>query len=193
MATVWRSQYAFARFFIGKTVRILNNASDLGARLKPESISIPFSRKYSNYASSPFVSKIQEQYEFEIVKNPPEWGYVERLLPLETVPQIKPKESYPSGWIAPKEEAKNLPYYIARNKNHQIPIYLEIGYRGQRKITKIKKIEGDIWLMNDLIKDYLKNKCNRYIETRVHEIGKFIDVKGDYVNILIDWAHSQGF
>lgn len=118
---------------------------------------------------------------------------MQRLLPFDTIPAVTPKENYPSGWIPPKEEAKNLPYFIARTKNHEVPIYLNITYRGMRKITKVKKIEGDIWLLNEEIKDYLKEKNNRYVETRVHEVGRFIETKGDYVHDLVEWAHSKGF
>lgn len=154
---------------------------------------VPIQQKYSTYSRSPFVHKIEEQYDFEVVKNPPEWKYVERLLPFDTIPEVTPKESYPSGWVPPKEEAKNLPYFIQRTKNHEIPIYLCLTHRGERKISMIKKIEGDIWLMNDLIKDHLAKVSNRYVETRVHELGKFIEVKGDFVNALKEWAYSHGF
>lgn len=150
-------------------------------------------RNYSSYSKSPFVSKIEEQYDYEIIKKPPEWKYVERLLPFSTIPSITPKHSYPSGWVPPKEEAKDLPYFIPRDKNHDPPIYLEITYRGMRKISRIKKIEGDIWMMNSEIKAYLKSKHNTYIETRVHELAKSIETKGDYVNDLLQWAYSKGF
>ncbi|XP_023947489.1 probable 39S ribosomal protein L49, mitochondrial [Bicyclus anynana] len=193
MATVWRSQRAFARFFAGKTVRILNNASDLGAKLTPASISVSSTQNYSNYAKSPFVKRIKEQYEFDIVKNPPEWAYVERLMPFESIPNVTPKETYPSGWIPPKEEAKNLPYFIARTRNHQMPIYLDLSMKGTRKISLIRRIEGDIWLLNDLIKEHLQKTQKRYVETRVHELGRFIEVKGDFVTTLRDWAYAQGF
>lgn len=150
-------------------------------------------RSYSNYAHSPFVTKIKEQYNFEVVKKPPEWTYVERLMPFETIPQVKPKSNYPSGFVPPKEEALNHPYYIPRTKNQEIPIYLDLTFRGHRKISLIRKIEGDIWLLNDEIKQLLKNKYKKYIETRVHELGRFIEVKGDYVIDLKNWALSKGF
>lgn len=151
------------------------------------------SRKYSNYAHSPFVEKIKEQYKYEIVKDPPEWKYIERLLPFETIPEVTPKDYFPSGWLPPKEDAKEGLYFIERTKNHQLPIYLHLSCRGSRKISMIKKIDGDIWLLNDEIKAYLKEKHYKYIETRVHELAKFIEVKGDYVNDLRNWAHLKGF
>ncbi|XP_047997507.1 probable 39S ribosomal protein L49, mitochondrial [Leguminivora glycinivorella] len=193
MAAMWRAQCAFARLFTGKTGQILNNAADFGTKLTPESLSVLVSRNYSNYKNSPLVHKIREQYEYEIVKNPAEWTYVERLLPFETIPEVQPKANYPSGWVPPKEEALELPYFISRTKNHVLPIYLGETFKGGRKITMIKKIDGDIWQMNDEIKELLEEKMKRYVETRVHELGRFIEVKGDYVNELRDWAHSKGF
>ncbi|XP_061718486.1 large ribosomal subunit protein mL49 [Cydia pomonella] len=193
MAAMWRAQCAFARLFTGKTGPILNHAVDFGTKLAPESLSVLVSRNYSNYKNSPLVHKITEQYEYEIVKNPAEWTYVERLLPFETIPEVQPKAKYPSGWVPPKEEALELPYFISRTKNHSLPIYLQLKFKGGRKITMIRKIDGDIWQMNDEIKEFLKEKMKRYVETRVHELGRFIEVKGDYVNDLRDWAHSKGF
>ncbi|KPI90970.1 putative 39S ribosomal protein L49, mitochondrial [Papilio xuthus] len=192
MATVWRSQCAFARLLIGKIAQNPNNSPDLCTKLFQGPISVT-SRNYSNYANSPFIERIKEQYEYDIIKNPPEWAYVERLLPFDTIPVVTPKENYPSGWIPPREEAVHLPYFVSRTKNHELPIYLNITYRGMRKITKIKKIEGDIWLLNDTLKAHLKETAGKYVETRVHELGKFIEVKGDYVNVIRNWAHSKGF
>ncbi|RVE48187.1 hypothetical protein evm_007141 [Chilo suppressalis] len=194
MATVLRSRCAFARLFAGKSKGILNNTIDSGAKFFPESQSINFlTSQYSSFAKSPFVDKITEQYNYEITKNPTEWKFVERLMPFKTIPQVVPKESYPSGWIPPKEEARKLPYFIPRTKNYAIPIYLQLSFKGNRKITQLKKIEGDIWLMNDDIKHLLKTKHKRYVETRVHEVARFIEIKGDYVNDMKEWAFSKGF
>lgn len=150
-------------------------------------------KTYSSYSGSPFVEKVKEQYDFEIFKKPQEWEYVQRLMPFETVPAVKPKSSYPSGWVPPREEAQDLPFFLPRTKNHQIPIYIKVGERGHGKRTALRNIEGDIWLMNDEIKAYLKEKNQKYIETRVHELARFIEVKGDHVVDLVDWAHSKGF
>lgn len=118
---------------------------------------------------------------------------MEQLLPFETIPKHEVKDNYPSGFVPPKEEAVNLPYFIQRTKNLELPIYLHLTYRGTRKISMIRKIDGDIWLMNDEIKAFLKKKNNRYVETRVHESARFIETKGDFVNDLREWALSKGF
>lgn len=154
---------------------------------------VVLSKSYSNYAASPYVHRIKEEYDYDVVRNAPEWTYVTRLMPFETIPAISSKEKYPSGWIPPREEAKQLPFFIARTKNHNVPIYLNVFYRIDKKISKIKRIEGDIWALNDEIKFYLKEKHGKYIESRVHEMARFIEVKGDYVLNLRAWAYSKGF
>lgn len=62
-----------------------------------------------------------------------------------------------------------------------------------RKISKIRNIDGDIWLMNDEIKAYLKKKNKHYVETRVHEVARNIEAKGDHVHFLREWALTKGF
>lgn len=150
-------------------------------------------RHYSNYKTSPNIDEVNQSYDYEVFKKPPEWEYVQRLLPFQAIPKVTPKDKYPSGWVPPKEEAVNNPYFISRTKNGELPIYLEITHRGMRRVSKLKKIDGDLWLMNDDIREFLKSKHNRFVMTRVHEFAKFIEVKGDFVNDLKDWALSKGF
>ncbi|GBP53276.1 Probable 39S ribosomal protein L49, mitochondrial [Eumeta japonica] len=192
MAAVWRSCGPFLKGFAGKTSQIPNNAADFIGRLRPVPVLI-LPVNYSSYAKSPFVYKIEERYNYDVVKKPIEWKYVERLLPFETIPNPLIKDKYPSGWVPPKEEAKELPYFIHRSKNHFLPVYLKISLRGSKKISIIRKIDGDIWLLNDELKKFLKDKNKMYVETRVHELAQFIEVKGDYVIDIRNWALSKGF
>ena len=39
-----------------------------------------------------------------------------------------------------------LPYFIKRTRYHNFPIYLETHAGGNRKMTVVKFIEGDIWV-----------------------------------------------
>ena len=49
------------------------------------------------------------------------------------------------------ERQPNLPFFVGRTKNHMVPVYLDLeAIRGQRKITMIKHIEGDIWVSSSL-------------------------------------------
>lgn len=45
------------------------------------------------------VSEDPSRYtDYEIIYNPEEWKYVERLMPVKWIPDPTPKEDYPSGW-----------------------------------------------------------------------------------------------
>lgn len=44
------------------------------------------------------------------------------------------------------ESSCSHPYYVERNRNHMYPLYLKIQNRGEKKTTKLKRIQGDIWV-----------------------------------------------
>ncbi|PSN51700.1 putative 39S ribosomal protein L49 [Blattella germanica] len=52
----------------------------------------------SSYRSSKPLGSPDLYTDVEISKSPEEWKFVERLLPLETIPKPTPKSDYPSGW-----------------------------------------------------------------------------------------------
>lgn len=126
--------------------------------------------------------------------DPEEWKYVERLLPPRTVPQPIPRTEYPSGWKPPNDEIPKLPYFVSRSKNHMLPVYLNIGHRGIGKRTVVKKIHGDIWSMEEELKQYLIEKSGkRIISSQAHEMCGWIMFRGDYVRHCQEWLESKGF
>ncbi|XP_014212887.1 probable 39S ribosomal protein L49, mitochondrial [Copidosoma floridanum] len=146
------------------------------------------------------VEKLDESQltDFEVSTDPKEWQFVERILPLKTVPYPKKFNGpAPSGWVPPKEEARELPYFIQRNKNHMQPVYLELSYRNSRKITCIRLIQGDIWQLEKDIKMYLQKKSkNKHLKeagSRVSEIAGTIKFRGDYVSLVKAWMDMKGF
>lgn len=150
------------------------------------------------FGENPKLTPIDEvnlnlQPQIEIIKNPPEWKYVERILPKSTVPSVVPKEKYTSGWVPQKPDALKHPYFIKRNKNHMIPIYLEIDYCGTRRRTFIKHITGDIWTLHNELLDYIEYYMAKKERSRVNEFNGQIIINGDYVNLLKDYLVSKGF
>ncbi len=85
----------------------------------------------------------------EVEKSYAEWKFVEKLLPPEFVPlpPADPKVEYPSGW-RPPHPSPDAPYIIPRTKNHMPPVYLKIEKKqgGTRRITRIRYVEGNIWV-----------------------------------------------
>ncbi|XP_073410595.1 large ribosomal subunit protein mL49 isoform X1 [Dendrobates tinctorius] len=80
-----------------------------------------------------------------IIESHEEFHFVERLIPPTQVPK-PPKHTAPapSGWIPPKDTLPDLPYVVRRSRMHNIPVYTDITH-GNRHMTIIRKIEGDLW------------------------------------------------
>lgn len=136
---------------------------------------------------------LEQQPKLQVYKNPPEWKYIERIIPTPTIPQIIPKAEYPSGWRPPTKKALTYPYHIRRNKNCMVPVYLYVERRNIRKITYIRNITGDIWALNHDITEYVENYMQNKIRTRVNEFVGKIQINGDYMNLVKDYLISKGF
>lgn len=125
--------------------------------------------------------------------NPPEWKYVERALIKKTVPEPIERSEYPSGWRPQQDKAFKYPYFIRRNKNHMVPVYLDLGFRNIRKRTILKYIKGDIWALHKELNDYVSYYMARKQRTRVNEFTGTIIFAGDHVNLIKDYLVSKGF
>ncbi|XP_058129022.1 large ribosomal subunit protein mL49 [Anopheles ziemanni] len=145
----------------------------------------------SSFRSSEPVGDISQYPEVEVVRNPPEWKYVERLLAPRTVPKPTAKESYPSGW-KPANPQPDLKYLVQRTKNHMLPVYLRRAYRGQRRITAVRHVEGDIWLLEAELRYLIEKQRNRPIITRVNEMSGQIELKGDHVAFVEKFLLEKG-
>jgi large subunit ribosomal protein L49 len=128
----------------------------------------------------------------EIVKNPPEWKYVERLLSTNIVPQPIEKSVYPSGW-KPQAVVEQNEYTINRTKNHMLPLYLCRTHRGQRRITKVRRVEGNIWALENDLRLLVEKRLQKRINTRVNEMSGQIELRGDFVTIVEDYLKKKGF
>lgn len=136
---------------------------------------------------------LNQQPQIEILYDSSEWKYVERILPKKTVPLPEPKEQYSSGWVPQKPEALKQPYFIKRSKNHMLPVYLDIDYRGTRRRTFVKHITGDIWKLHNELLEYIEYYMAKRERSRVNEFNGQIIINGDYVNLLKDYLVKKGF
>lgn len=157
--------------------------------------------RHSSFKSSePLTPELQDrmnQRNIEVLKSPPEWKYVERLLGERIIAPAPVGDKYlPSGWKPQKdvtELKERYPYFVNRSRNHQIPVYLLATFRGQRKITKLKRIEGDIWALEKDLKNMLEKTLKKRVETRVNEVSGQIDFKGIHVDMITNHLLEQGF
>uniref|UniRef100_A0A8P0PN51 Large ribosomal subunit protein mL49 n=2 Tax=Canis lupus familiaris TaxID=9615 RepID=A0A8P0PN51_CANLF len=94
------------------------------------------------------------------VESVDEYQFVERLLPPTSIPEPPKHEHYPtpSGWQPPRDPPPNLPYFVRRSRMHNIPVYKDITH-GNRQMTVIRKVEGDIWLPPSPPMDLTHRQC----------------------------------
>ncbi|XP_046749682.1 probable 39S ribosomal protein L49, mitochondrial [Diprion similis] len=150
--------------------------------------------RYSSFKTSPQVGDPSQYTDFEISKDPQEWLYVERLLVQKTVPPAPTStaKEYPSGWTPQSEDALKLPYFVRRTKNYLQPVYLERSFRGMRRITIVRKIEGNIWLLEAELKKHLEEATEKPVGTQIHEVAGILKFKGDQVIRIKEWLTAKG-
>lgn len=136
---------------------------------------------------------LDAQPNVEVCDSPPEWKYVEQILPKPTVPVPTPKKEYTSGWTPQSPEALKQPYFIKRSRNHMVPVYLNLSFRGTRKQTIVRNIKGDIWKCNEELMDYIEYYMAKKERSHVNEFTQQIRINGDYVNLIKDYLASKGF
>ncbi|XP_071774804.1 large ribosomal subunit protein mL49 [Centroberyx gerrardi] len=128
-----------------------------------------------------------------ILESTEEYKFVERLIPPTRVP-IPPKHDgpAPSGWVPPADVPPALPYMIRRSRMHNIPVYTDLT-QGSRKTTLVRKVEGDIWALENDVKQYLKEVTGTDLPTQVNEVTMTLRVKGHFDAELKDWLAKKGF
>ncbi|XP_033733852.1 39S ribosomal protein L49, mitochondrial-like [Pecten maximus] len=121
-----------------------------------------------------------------------DFKYVKKILPPETVPEppevTKPT---PSGWV-PQRENGEKGYWIRRTKNHMLPVYLIVKNGGTDRVTSIKKIEGNIWLFDEDLRNALEKMLDKRILTQINEVTRTVKLKGNYMREVGEFLVSQG-
>lgn len=141
---------------------------------------------------------LDQQPRAHIDRNPALWQHVENILAAPIVPTPVAKTSYTSGWKPAAADSsaassQQLPYFVARTKNHMVPVYLDTSHRGQRRITELRRIAGDVWqLERELHSEIERRLGGKPIVTRVNEMTGQIHFKGDFVTIVREYLMARG-
>ncbi|KAJ8338006.1 hypothetical protein SKAU_G00369720 [Synaphobranchus kaupii] len=139
------------------------------------------------------VSGTAGEINYSIVESTEEYKHVERLIPPTRIP-TPPKHDgpAPSGWTPPSAVPPDLPYIIRRSRMHNVPVYKDITH-GNRIMTLLRKVEGDIWALEKDVKKHLHKLTGKVPPTQVNEVTMIIRVKGDFDKELKEWLIEKGF
>lgn len=122
-----------------------------------------------------------------------EYRFVERLIPPSRVPAPpKHRGPAPSGWSPPADSPPPLPYMIRRSRMHNVPVYTDVTH-GNRVMTLVRKVEGDIWALEKDVKQFLKEVTGKELPTQVNEVTMTLKVKGQFDKELKEWLATKGF
>lgn len=72
-------------------------------------------------------------------------------------------------------------------------MYLRRSERGQKRVTTIRKIQGDIVALEAELRGHLEEITGDKIGTKILEPNGVIHVRGDYVNRVREWMDQKGF
>ncbi|VDN60129.1 unnamed protein product [Dracunculus medinensis] len=140
---------------------------------------------------------------FDFVESHVDWKYVERLLSHKIIPDIPLHSKYPtaSGWRPPKP-ATGLPYYIARLRNHMLPLFLEtrrdnlnfqtMDYEAVDLVV-VKRIHGDVFACEQDLKKWLEKQIKHPVATNVDELKGVIKIKGADRSLVEKCLYEFGF
>ncbi|VDO50373.1 unnamed protein product [Brugia timori] len=132
-----------------------------------------------------------------------DWKYVERLMPKKLIPDVPNHDTYPtpSGWRPPKPRP-DLTFYVERNRDHLLPLYLETR-RDQLdpktlefeyvELVLVKGIHGDIFECEKKMREYLEEYLHHPIATHVDELKGFIRIKGADRAVVEQCLYDFGF
>ncbi|XP_007518654.1 large ribosomal subunit protein mL49 [Erinaceus europaeus] len=128
------------------------------------------------------------------VESVDEYHFVERLLPPTSIPKPPKHESYPtpSGWMPPRDTPPDLPYFVRRSRMHNIPVYKDITH-GNRQMTVIRKVEGDIWALQKDVEGFLSPLLGKRPVMQVNEVTGTLRIKGYFDEQLKAWLLEKGF
>ncbi|XP_067170872.1 large ribosomal subunit protein mL49 [Apteryx mantelli] len=129
-----------------------------------------------------------------VVESTAEYAFVERLLPPTRVPDPPKHPSYPtpSGWSPPRDPPPALPYFVRRSRMHNVPVYRDLTH-GNRKMTVIRKIEGDIWALEGSSRPSWGGARGREPLTQVNELTGTLRIKGYFDGEVKAWLLEKGF
>ncbi|XP_018402974.1 PREDICTED: probable 39S ribosomal protein L49, mitochondrial isoform X1 [Cyphomyrmex costatus] len=149
--------------------------------------------RWASYKSSSKYTTPEDYTDYDITKDENEWKYVERLFGPKIIPKPAENNEFPSGYKPASASPTDNAYFIERSKNHMQSVYLYRNPRGTKRVTKITKIQGNIWDLERDLKQHVEEHTRKKIASQIHEFAGTIKIKGDYVNCIKEWMNTKGF
>ena len=73
-----------------------------------------------------------------------------------------------------------------------VPVYLFRSHRGMQRLTVIRRIQGDIFLLEKELNDHVEKAVGRKIGAQINEPAGIIKFRGDFVSICKRYLDDKG-
>lgn len=74
-----------------------------------------------------------------------------------------------------------------------LPVYMEVQRGGACRRTVVRKIKGDIWLLEKELREFLEPERSTPLRIYVNELGGYFRMNGDYVNAIKYFLEQKNF
>ncbi|KAJ1960697.1 mitochondrial 54S ribosomal protein img2 [Dipsacomyces acuminosporus] len=85
-------------------------------------------------------------------------------------------------------ELVTYPYFVQRTRFQSLPVYTDIKNGGTRKLTLVRRIEGDIEALRSDLVQALEDST-----IQINGVSRQLVIKGDRVKEVRAWLTKKGF
>ena len=103
------------------------------------------------------------------------------------MPKLIPE---PIQLLAPEHCAPNLPYFVSRSANNELPIYTLRKRGGNLKMTRVKKVDGDRMKLRNALKTALQVREKDCV---INSVTGHIMIKGHHKPAIETFLRARNF
>lgn len=88
------------------------------------------------------------------------------------------------------QRSPNLPYYVTRTPSNELPVYHFAKGGGNKPLTKVRRIDGDLEALRDALQQHLQLKWD---DCAINSLTKHVVVKGHVKNEIRAFLQARNF
>lgn len=112
----------------------------------------------------------------------PNTSYGQNLLP------------HPIAPLPEAESAPNLPYFVSRTENNELPVYSDFKRGGNLKLTLVRKVSGEVEALRDALRAELAARVGLERDrVVVNERTRQVVIKGQVRNQVMQFLRERRF
>jgi len=103
---------------------------------------------------------------------------------------MPPLNPAPVEFLAEAECAPNLPYFVTRTRNQELPVYQHRKRGGNLIVTYIKKVDGELHTLRDTIRQLLDVPEENVV---MNERTRQVVIKGHHKFVIEKFLRERRF